>query len=63
MHCAQVPEADVLDLGNQPSESHEGDIEADEEELEESIEAAEQHKRMLAEHNASLQNKIHQVSY
>lgn len=51
----------MLDLGEQPAEAHEGDLEADEEELEESIEAAEQHKRMLAERNASLQNKVHQV--
>lgn len=56
-----MPEADVLDLGSQPAEAHEGDLEADEEELEESIEAAEQHKRLLAERNASLQNKVHQV--
>ena len=36
--------------------------EGDEEELEEVIEAAKQNKRMLAERNASLQNKVHQVN-
>ena len=57
---AQAPETDVLNLASVPEE-HEGDDEADVEELEESIEAGKQAKRMLAERNASLQNKVHQV--
>ena len=56
----QAPEADVLNLGAAPEEA-EGEEEADAEELEEVIEAAKQQKRMLAERNASLQNKVHQV--
>ena len=57
----QAPQADVLSLGAVPEEA-EGEEEADAEELEEVIEAAKQSKRMLAERNASLQNKVHQVS-
>ena len=50
----------MLNLGAVPEEA-EGEEEADAEELEEVIEAAKQNKRMLAERNASLQNKVHQV--
>ena len=58
----QAPEADVLNLGSVPEEGVEGEGGGDEEELEEVIEAAKQNKRMLAERNASLQNKVHQVN-
>lgn len=47
-------------MGAVPEEG-EGEDEGDVEELEEVIEAAKQNKRMLAERNASLQNKVHQV--
>ncbi len=57
----QAPVADVLNLGSVPEEQ-EGEDEAHAEELEETIEAAKQQKRMLAERNASLQNKVHQVT-
>ena len=50
----------MLNLGAVPEEG-EGEEEADVQELEDSIEAAKQAKRMLAERNASLQNKVHQV--
>ena len=60
MVIVQAPEADVLNLSSVPEE-HEGQDEEDAEELEETIEAAKQHKRMLAERNASLQHKVHQV--
>ena len=56
----QAPEADVLNLASVPEE-HEGEEGGEEEELEEIIEAAQQQKRLLAERNASLQNKVHQV--
>lgn len=56
----QAPEADVLSLGAVPEEEG-GEEEGDVEELEEVIEAAKQNKRMLADRNASLQNKVHQV--
>lgn len=56
----QAPEADVLSLGAVPEEAG-GEDEGDVEELEEVIEAAKQNKRMLADRNASLQNKVHQV--
>ena len=59
----QAPEADVLNLGSVPEEGVEGEGEGDEEELEEVIEGAKQNKRMLAERNASLQNKVHQVHH
>ncbi|KAL0020312.1 hypothetical protein WJX77_006680 [Trebouxia sp. C0004] len=52
----KAPEADVLNLESVPEEQ-EGEGEADVEELEETIEALKQQKRMLAERNASLQNK------
>ena len=52
----------MLNLGSVPEEGAEGEGEGDEEELEEVIEAAKQNKRMLAERNASLQNKVHQVN-
>ena len=51
----------MLNVSSLPEE-HEGQDEEDVEELEETIEAAKQQKRMLAERNASLQNKVHQVS-
>ena len=55
----------MLNLGSVPEEGPkgEGEGEGDEEELEEVIEAVKQNKRMLAERNASLQNKVHQVSH
>lgn len=56
----QAPEADVLNLASVPEE-REGEGEGDAEELEETIEALKQQKRMLAERNASLQNKVHQA--
>lgn len=56
----QAPEADVLNLASVPEEQ-EGEGEGDVEELEETIEALMQQKRMLAERNASLQNKVHQA--
>ncbi|KAL3147376.1 hypothetical protein ABBQ32_002856 [Trebouxia sp. C0010 RCD-2024] len=55
----KAPEADVLSLGAVPEEEG-GEEEGDVEELEEVIEAAKQNKRMLADRNASLQNKVHQ---
>ena len=55
----QAPEADVLNLASVPEE-REGEGEGDAE-LEETIEALKQQKRMLAERNASLQNKVHQA--
>ncbi|KAL3136322.1 hypothetical protein ABBQ38_005586 [Trebouxia sp. C0009 RCD-2024] len=55
----KAPEADVLSLGAVPEEAG-GEDEGDVEELEEVIEAAKQNKRMLADRNASLQNKVHQ---
>ena len=59
-HVVQAPEADVLNLASVPEEQ-EGEGEGDVEELEETIEALKQQKRMLAERNASLQNKVHQA--
>ncbi len=56
----QAPEADVLNLAS-VAEEQEGEGEGDVEELEETIEALKQQKRMLAERNASLQNKVHQA--
>jgi len=56
----QAPEADVLNLASVPEEQ-EGEGEGDVEELEETIEALKQQKRMLAERNAGLQNKVHQA--
>ena len=53
----------MLTLGSVPEEGEVGEGEGDEEELEEVIEAAKQNKRMLAERNASLQNKVHQVNH
>ncbi|DBA66193.1 hypothetical protein WJX79_009707 [Trebouxia sp. C0005] len=55
----KAPEADVLNLAS-VLEEQEGEGEPDVEELEETIEALKQQKRMLAERNASLQNKVHQ---
>ena len=53
----------MLTLGSVPEEGAVGEGEGNEEELEEVIEAAKQNKRMLAERNASLQNKVHQVHH